>query len=102
MAQRRRGRRCPCRRRWGWSLVAVCPISIRTPDEVGAGGNMLSVMRHPIGTHLEDPVERLRAVQAATSKDRVTRAAVGAPALVQVAEALPGALLGAGVRLTSL
>jgi hypothetical protein len=27
------------------SLVAMCPISIRTPDQVGGGGNMISGMR---------------------------------------------------------
>jgi diacylglycerol O-acyltransferase len=45
------------------SLQALIPISIRTGDEEGDMiGNKVSGMIAPIGTHLEDPVERLEFV----------------------------------------
>jgi WS/DGAT/MGAT family acyltransferase len=80
------------------SLVAACPVSIRTPDQVGQGGNMISMMRVALRSDLADPVERLTAIAATTAVDRARRNAVGAANLVEVAELLPGALLGLGSR----
>lgn len=80
------------------SLVCACPVSTRTVDAQGNGGNSLSVIRVALRTDLADPLERLAAISDTTSKNRVTRDAVGAPALLQVAELLPGALLGVGLR----
>jgi WS/DGAT/MGAT family acyltransferase len=80
------------------SLVAICPISIRTPDQLNTGGNMLSAMRQPVGSHIADPVKRLATITASTSADRVARTGVGTPALLEVAELLPGALVGLGMR----
>lgn len=84
------------------SLVAACPISIRTPDQLRTGGNMLSLMRQSLGTDIADPLDRLAEISTATAKDRATRKPVGVPALLKVAELLPGALVGAGARAIAL
>lgn len=44
------------------SLVAFCPITIRTPDSSGDAGNQFGAWLCPIGTDVADPVERLRRV----------------------------------------
>ncbi|MCU1602238.1 MAG: acyltransferase [Frankiales bacterium] len=80
------------------SLVAACPISVRTPDQVGDGGNMLSLMLQSLCSDIEDPVERLEAVHRGTSTAQAVREGVRVPALLEVAELLPGALLGIGSR----
>jgi WS/DGAT/MGAT family acyltransferase len=84
------------------SLVAVCPVSVRTPDQVGSGGNMISGMRVAVRSDVADPLERLAAITAVTSVDRVRRQAVSATTLLDVAELLPGALLGIGSRAGAL
>jgi diacylglycerol O-acyltransferase / wax synthase len=45
----------------GVTLWAICPVSLRRPDERGALGNRVSVMVVPIYVGLEDPVARLAA-----------------------------------------
>jgi WS/DGAT/MGAT family acyltransferase len=80
------------------TLVAMCPVSVRTPDQAGQGGNMISMMRVAVRSDIADPIERLTAIAAVTAVDRVRREAVGAASLVDVAELLPGALLGLGAR----
>ena len=84
------------------SLIAGCPVSIRTPEQAGKGGTMISLMRATLGSDIADPVERLGAITAVTSVDRVRREAVGAGKLVEVAELLPGALLGLASRASGL
>jgi diacylglycerol O-acyltransferase len=84
------------------SLVAMCPISTRTQDQVRSGGNMLSMMRQSVGSDIADPLSRLAAIAEATGADRIARKGVGAPALLEVAELLPGALIGVGLRATEL
>ena len=41
-------------------LVAAVPVSIRTDDQRGAGGNQVSVMLAELPTHLAGPEERMR------------------------------------------
>ena len=80
------------------SLVAGCPVSLRLPDEAKAGGNAITLMRASLHSDIGDAIERLRAITATTSKQREVRDAVSASALVEVAELLPGALIGLGSR----
>jgi WS/DGAT/MGAT family acyltransferase len=44
------------------TLVAAVPVSVRTAAEKGQGGNKVVMVRAAIGTHIEDPVERLMAI----------------------------------------
>jgi len=48
------------------SLVAMCPISVRSEGEQSAMGNRVSAMLVEIGTDISDPAERLRAIRERT------------------------------------
>jgi diacylglycerol O-acyltransferase / wax synthase len=89
-------------------LVAFVPVNVRPKGDPG-GGNAVGGMLASLGTHLADPVERLQAVHASTSKAKqqlegMTRQAVLAysqallaPSGLQVLSALSG-LPGASRR----
>jgi len=91
------------------TLVALMPISLRpttiqakaagpaAPEvEAARGGNRFSMASVPLGTHIEDPLERIRAVAASTETAKAN--AMDAPALVEWSEALPGSLAGTAQR----
>lgn len=48
------------------SMVALCPISVRTQAALKDGGNKVSGMRIAIGSDIEDPIDRMRAIQEQT------------------------------------
>ena len=52
----------------GVTLWAICPVSLRRPDERGALGNRVSVMVVPMYVGLRDPVARLRAERQAVEQ----------------------------------
>lgn len=53
-------------------LQVMVPISTRTAEQAASGGNQVSAMVAPLGTHLAEPYERLAAVREAmrAAKDR--------------------------------
>ncbi|CAN5853304.1 wax ester/triacylglycerol synthase family O-acyltransferase [soil metagenome] len=67
-------------------LVAVCPISVRTEDQGGSQGNRVSAMFTSLATDVDDPVERLRAIQKVTRGAKEEHNAVGATMLQNWAE----------------
>lgn len=73
------------------SLLVLAPVSIRKPEEAGAGGNRVSAMVMRIGTDIADPVERLRAIHAAAVGSKKVHSALGRSTLPALQEALPGA-----------
>ena len=89
-------------------LVAFVPVNVRPKGDPG-GGNAVGGMLASLGTHLADPVQRLQAVHASTSRAKqqlegMTRQAVMAysqallaPSGLQVLSALSG-LPGASRR----
>ena len=66
-------------------LVAACPVSVRT-DGQSSGGNKVSAMFTTLDTHLADPTERIRAIQACTVGAKEEHLAVGADMLQNWAE----------------
>ncbi|MFZ2290080.1 MAG: wax ester/triacylglycerol synthase family O-acyltransferase [Halopseudomonas yangmingensis] len=50
------------------SLVSMCPVSVRPDEAKKDGGNLVSAMYIGVGTDIDDPVERLRAVNRRTAK----------------------------------
>jgi WS/DGAT/MGAT family acyltransferase len=88
------------------TLVALMPVSIRptvtrAPSEVArveaaAGGNLFAMLPVSLATDVTDPVERLRTIQRATESAKVD--AIGARALSEVSELLPGALMASAQR----
>jgi diacylglycerol O-acyltransferase len=82
----------------GRSLQAMVPISIRASDEEGAIGNRVSAMISPIGTHLEDPVERLAFVHETMAIAKDTHNAVPATVLSDFAQFAPPAVAARAAR----
>jgi diacylglycerol O-acyltransferase / wax synthase len=83
------------------SLVAMCPISLRPKGETSTGGNQVGAMTVPLGTNIANPARRLAAVHRATAQSKVVQEAVDARQMTELAQHLPGALIGVGARMTS-
>ena len=81
------------------SLQAMVPISIRTGSQEGDIGNRVSAMIAPIGTHLEDPVERLAFVHETMAVAKETHNAVPATILQDFAAFAPPAVAARAARL---
>ncbi len=62
-------------------LISLCPISVRSEEAKKSAGNQVSLMRASLGTHLADPLERLRHIVASTAQGKARHKMVGARAL---------------------
>lgn len=82
-------------------LTAVCPISVRTDEEQEMSDNRVSAMWTHLGTHLEDPVERLRSISSATAGAKSEFRTIGAHMLQDWAEFAAPTTFSAAVRLYS-
>jgi diacylglycerol O-acyltransferase / wax synthase len=58
-------------------LVAMVPVSVRTPSEQGALGNRVSAMLVSLADRIDDPAERLRAIGAGTRSAKKHSRAIG-------------------------
>ena len=83
------------------SLLAMAPISVRKPSAEYGQGNAVSAMFVTIGTHIEDPVERLKHVRDATSAAKQMANAVGADTMLRYNEFMPAAVSNLAQRLTT-
>ncbi len=83
----------------GPSLIALAPLSIRNADSSPDGPAGLSLMSVALGTEVEDPVRRLRAVHRHTSSLEDIDLAVGAKELTDVTKHAPAATLAMSARL---
>lgn len=68
------------------SLIAVCPVSVRTDL---AGGNAVSAMFTTLATDIADPTARYAAVRRANDVAKGDHEAIGGDLLHQVAQLLP-------------
>jgi WS/DGAT/MGAT family acyltransferase len=80
-------------------LRAMTPVSVRSEAERGDLGNQVSAMIVSLGTDVEDPIERLAAVQRSTSSSKEITQAIGARNLTELSQLAPGMLIGVGTRL---
>ena len=83
------------------SLVAMAPINIRTKDKLGTAGNQVSQMTVRVCSNIEDPLERLKAVNAGTATAKELTHAVGAKSMTDYAQFMPSTLSAAAARLSS-
>ena len=79
-------------------LVAMVPMSVRTDDQSGAGGNRISSMLASLATTIDDPVERLLAISAGMRQAKGQQNAIGATTLQDWAEFAAPAVFGRAVR----
>jgi len=85
----------------GLALRVVVPVSVRTEDERGQANNRASGWLLDLPVHEADPVRRLAAVSAETSKRKAIRQELGPEILGRVAEFAAPGVVGLGVRLLS-
>ena len=81
------------------SLTAMAPISVRAEGEKEALGNLVSAMLVQLGTHLEDPMERLHFVRGEAKNSKAMTNAVGARTLTDYSQFIPSGLAGLAARL---
>jgi diacylglycerol O-acyltransferase / wax synthase len=79
-------------------MIAMAPISVRTEAERGQAGNMVSGMFTTLGTDIADPYERLGVVREGTHNSKEFANALGARTLLDMADLMPGGLVGLGAR----
>jgi WS/DGAT/MGAT family acyltransferase len=80
------------------TLTSIGPISVRSSDQSSAGGNQISMMTFSLGTDVSDPLERLQVVTDSTHKAKEFANAIGARALSDFSQEIPGLLAVLGAR----
>jgi WS/DGAT/MGAT family acyltransferase len=82
------------------SLLAVCPISVRTGDD-DSGSNVVSAMFCSLATDVNDPAKRLAAIHDNTRAGKDEHRAIGGEMLQEWAEYASPATFGLASRLYS-
>lgn len=81
------------------SLTTMAPISVRSGDEKGDMGNQVSAMVVQLGTHIADPVERLRYVHSKTKNSKAMTEALGARNMTEISKVSPALYMALGAQL---
>lgn len=81
------------------TMTAMAPISVRQEGEKAALGNLVSAMVVGVGTHIEDPMERLSFIRDETQNQKAMTNAVGARTLTDYSQLIPAGLSGLAARL---
>ncbi|WP_379549591.1 WS/DGAT/MGAT family O-acyltransferase [Qipengyuania sp. DGS5-3] len=81
------------------TLTAMAPISVRSKSEKGDMGNQVAAMVAPLGTHIEDPAERLAYVHDRTVNSKAMTDAVGARNMTEVSKVSPALYMSLGAQL---
>ncbi len=79
-------------------LVVAVPVSVRTDDQTGQGGNEVSVMLAELPTHLRDPAEQLAFMSRSMGEAKEQFDAVPARILQDLAKTVPMGLNGLAAR----
>ena len=82
-------------------LLAMVPMSVRTPEQSGTFGNRVTTMLAPIPTHIADPAERVCAAQTAMNAAKERHQAVPATVLQDTNEIIPPAIFASAARITA-
>lgn len=81
------------------TLTAMAPISVRSAGEKGDMGNQVAAMIAPLGTHIDDPVDRLRYVHEKTTNSKAMTDAVGARNMTEMSKVSPALFMALGAQL---
>ena len=82
-------------------LVAMVPISNRAKSDKSTEGNKLSAMLVQLASNIEDPIERLEAIQANAIRGKTYNNALGAKSLSNLAEAVPFGIANQAAKMYS-
>lgn len=80
------------------SLTAAVPVSTRSEEQAGSGGNQISMLRTSLHTDIADPLACLAAIHKSTKASKQAQQGVSAAAMQDMAQAVPGALIGLGMK----
>lgn len=83
------------------SLVATCPVSVRSEDERGVQNNRISAMFTHLHTDVDDVGRRIRAIAASTTGAKEDHHAIGAKFLQNWAEHAAPATFALAMRVYS-
>ena len=81
------------------SLTAMAPISVRSKEEKGDMGNQVAAMVVQLGTHIEDPAERLAYVHDRTKNSKAMTEAIGARNMTEISKISPALYMALGAQL---
>ena len=81
------------------TLTAMAPISVRSTGEKNTMGNQVAAMIAPLGTHVEDPAERLAYVHDRTTNSKAMTDAIGARNMTEVSKVSPALYMALGAQL---
>lgn len=81
------------------TLTAMAPISVRSKEEKGDMGNQVAAMIAPLGTHIDDPVERLKYVHGRTTNSKAMSEAMGARNMTEMSKVSPALFMALGAQL---
>ncbi len=81
------------------TLTAMAPISVRSKGEKGDMGNQVAAMIAPLGTHIEDPLERLAYVHSQTMNSKAMTDAIGARNMTEMSKVSPALFMALGAQL---
>jgi diacylglycerol O-acyltransferase len=79
-------------------LLAMVPISVRTPEQQGTYGNRVSAMIATLPTNEPDPIHRLEIVRSEMRIAKEQHSAIPADLLQDVTQFTPPAVLGLAAR----
>jgi WS/DGAT/MGAT family acyltransferase len=82
-------------------LVAAVPVSVRTEEQIGTGGNRVSAVMAALPTNLADPAARLQAAHEAMRAAKEQHGALPADLLADVTQFAMPALAGQAARLSA-
>ena len=81
------------------TLVVAVPISTRTAETTNAeGGNEIAGMRLNLRTDIENPIERLRAINHDAVSSKAYANAIGAERMTTVLNSIPSSIFSLGMR----
>ena len=80
-------------------LIAMAPISVRSPDQKNALGNQVAAMNVAIGTHIADPIQRLLAVHEDAASSKEMTSAIGAKLMTDYSQFIPSTTAALAARL---
>ena len=81
------------------TLTAMAPISVRSSGEKGDMGNQVAAMIAPLGTHIDDPLERLAFVHSQTVNSKAMTDALGARNMTEISKVSPALFMALGAQL---
>jgi len=83
----------------GLELRGAVPVSVRSEDEKGEGGNKITIMVGRLPTYADDPADRLKIVSEQMKGLKESKQAVGAEAIARFEDFAPPSVFAQASRL---